>query len=37
MTLQLFAAQENEGYADGIFGFEENKTQKIFILQLDLL
>ncbi|GEJ46257.1 hypothetical protein CRS_28650 [Chryseobacterium sp. ON_d1] len=28
--LQFFAAQENEAYADGIFGFEENKTQKIF-------
>lgn len=30
LTLQFFAAQENEAYADGIFGFEENKTQKIF-------
>ena len=30
MMLQLFTAQENEVYADGIFGFEENKTQKIF-------
>ncbi len=30
LTLQFFAAQENEVYADGIFGFEENKTQKIF-------
>jgi hypothetical protein len=30
LTLQLFTAQENEVYADGVFGFEENKTQKIF-------
>lgn len=30
MTLQLFTAQENEVYADGVFGFEENKPQKIF-------
>lgn len=30
LMLQFFAAQENEAYADGIFGFEENKTQKIF-------
>lgn len=30
VMLQFFAAQENEAYADGIFGFEENKAQKIF-------
>uniref|UniRef100_UPI0028A5B1F5 SH3 domain-containing protein n=1 Tax=Chryseobacterium gleum TaxID=250 RepID=UPI0028A5B1F5 len=30
LMLQFFAAQENEAYADGIFGFEENKVQKIF-------
>lgn len=30
LTLQFFAAQENEVYADGVFNFEENKTQKIF-------
>ncbi|MBO9693776.1 SH3 domain-containing protein [Chryseobacterium sp.] len=30
LMLQFFAGQENEAYADGIFGFEENKTQKIF-------
>ena len=30
LMLQFFSAQENEVYADGIFGFEENKTQKIF-------
>jgi len=30
LMLQFFAAQENEAYADGIFGFEENKAQKIF-------
>ncbi|KXH79695.1 SH3 domain-containing protein [Chryseobacterium kwangjuense] len=31
MVLQLFSAQEeNEVYPDGVFGFEENKTQKIF-------
>ncbi len=30
LTLQLMTAQENEIYADGVFGFEENKTQKIF-------
>ncbi|WP_426480588.1 SH3 domain-containing protein [Chryseobacterium sp. R2ACT005] len=30
LMLQFFTAQENEVYADGIFGFEENKTQKIF-------
>nr|WP_315035496.1 SH3 domain-containing protein [uncultured Chryseobacterium sp.] len=30
LILQFFAAQESEVYADGIFGFEENKTQKIF-------
>lgn len=30
LTLQFFAAQESEVYADGIFGFEENKAQKIF-------
>ncbi|WP_426477458.1 SH3 domain-containing protein [Chryseobacterium sp. CBSDS_008] len=30
LMLQFFAAQENEAYADGIFSFEENKTQKIF-------
>ncbi|AZA79573.1 SH3 domain-containing protein [Chryseobacterium sp. G0186] len=30
LTLQLFAAQENEVYADGVFSFTENKTQKIF-------
>lgn len=28
-VLQLFSAQE-EVYANGVFGFEENKTQKIF-------
>ncbi|MGU3373655.1 SH3 domain-containing protein [Chryseobacterium sp. M5A1_1a] len=28
--LQLFTAQENEVYADGVFGFTENKPQKIF-------
>ncbi|AZA82616.1 SH3 domain-containing protein [Chryseobacterium lactis] len=30
MTLHFFAAQENEVYADGVFGFEDNKAQKIF-------
>lgn len=30
LMLQFFSAQENEAYADGIFGFEENKSQKIF-------
>lgn len=30
LMLQFFTAQENEIYADGIFGFEQNKTQKIF-------
>lgn len=30
LMLQFFTVQENEVYADGIFGFEENKTQKIF-------
>ena len=30
LLLQFFTAQENEVYADGVFGFEENKTQKIF-------
>lgn len=30
LMLQFFAAQENEVYADGVFGFEENKAQKIF-------
>ncbi|MBB6329069.1 hypothetical protein HNP24_000019 [Chryseobacterium sediminis] len=30
LMLQFFSAQENEVYADGVFGFEENKTQKIF-------
>ncbi|MFN1217437.1 SH3 domain-containing protein [Chryseobacterium kwangjuense] len=31
MVLQLFSAQEeNEVYPDGVFSFEENKTQKIF-------
>lgn len=30
LMLQLFTAQETEVYADGVFGFEENKTQKIF-------
>lgn len=30
LTLQFFTAQENEAYANGIFGFEENKNQKIF-------
>ncbi|MCE4064186.1 SH3 domain-containing protein [Chryseobacterium gleum] len=30
LMLQFFAAQGNEAYADGIFGFEENKAQKIF-------
>lgn len=30
LMLHFFSAQENEVYADGIFGFEENKSQKIF-------
>lgn len=30
LTLQLFTAQENEVYADGVFNFTENKNQKIF-------
>ncbi|MET3037584.1 SH3 domain-containing protein [Chryseobacterium sp. NRRL B-14859] len=30
LMLQFFTAQENEVYADGVFGFEENKPQKIF-------
>ncbi|MBL3547578.1 SH3 domain-containing protein [Chryseobacterium sp. KMC2] len=30
LMLQFFSAQENEVYTDGIFGFEENKSQKIF-------
>ncbi|MFZ4932138.1 SH3 domain-containing protein [Chryseobacterium sp. Mn2064] len=30
LLLQFFTAQENEVYADGVFGFEENKAQKIF-------
>lgn len=30
MALQLFTAQENEVYADGVFNFTENKNQKIF-------
>jgi hypothetical protein len=30
LMLQFFTAQENEVYADGVFGFGENKTQKIF-------
>ena len=30
LTLQLLKAQENEVYADGVFEFEQNKTQKIF-------
>jgi hypothetical protein len=31
LFLQLFSAQEeNMNYPDGVFGFEENKTQKIF-------
>lgn len=31
MVLQFFSAQEeNITYADGVFGFEENKAQKIF-------
>ncbi|MDN3694474.1 SH3 domain-containing protein [Chryseobacterium tructae] len=30
LMLQLFAAQENEVYADGVFNFPENKSQKIF-------
>lgn len=30
LMLQFFSAQENEVYADGVFGFEDNKTQKIF-------
>lgn len=30
LMLQFFTAQENEVYADGVFGFEDNKTQKIF-------
>ncbi|WP_292010281.1 SH3 domain-containing protein [Chryseobacterium sp.] len=30
-SLQLFSAQEEESvYADGVFQFEENKTQKVF-------
>jgi hypothetical protein len=28
LTVQLFTAQENEVYADGVFNFEENKTRK---------
>lgn len=30
LTIQLLAAQENEVYADGVFNFTENKSQKIF-------
>ncbi len=30
LMLQLFTAQENEVYADGVFNFTENKNQKIF-------
>lgn len=30
LTLQLLTAQENEVYADGVFNFTENKSQKIF-------
>ncbi|WPO90067.1 SH3 domain-containing protein [Chryseobacterium sp. HR92] len=30
LMLQFFTAQESEVYTDGVFGFEENKTQKIF-------
>lgn len=30
LTVQLFTAQENEVYADGVFNFTENKNQKIF-------
>ncbi|MCJ7932770.1 MAG: SH3 domain-containing protein [Chryseobacterium sp.] len=30
LTVQLFAAQENEVFADGVFSFEDNKPQKIF-------
>ncbi|WP_126653840.1 SH3 domain-containing protein [Chryseobacterium aureum] len=30
LMLQLFTAQENEVYADGVFNFEENKIQKVF-------
>ncbi len=30
LTVQLFKAQENEVYADGVFNFTENKNQKIF-------
>jgi hypothetical protein len=30
LMLQFFTAQESEVYADGVFGFEENKMQKIF-------
>ncbi|MGE8555342.1 MAG: SH3 domain-containing protein [Chryseobacterium jejuense] len=30
LTVQIFAAQENEVYADGVFNFTENKNQKIF-------
>lgn len=30
LMLQLLTAQENEVYADGVFNFTENKTQKIF-------
>ncbi|WP_347216324.1 hypothetical protein [Chryseobacterium sp.] len=30
LMLQFFTAQENEVYADGVFNFTENKSQKIF-------
>ena len=30
LMIQLFVAQENEVYADGVFNFTENKNQKIF-------
>ncbi len=30
LTLQFLTAQQSEVYADGVFGFEDNKTQKIF-------
>lgn len=28
LLLQFFTAQESEVYADGVFGFEENKPRK---------
>ncbi|MCS4305649.1 SH3 domain-containing protein [Chryseobacterium sp. BIGb0232] len=30
LLLQFFTAQENEVYADGVFNFTENKSQKVF-------